>query len=160
MSLIVVTNDDGIKSPGLRTAVEAVLPLGEVIVIAPSSQQTSAGRSFRGDDTEYFHEVDLRIGGQTVRGYHCECSPALAVLHAFDVLFAKRKPDLVVSGINYGENLGSNVTISGTVGAAIQAASQGVKGLAVSLQTRIADHCNHPELQWDAVRHLPGSLRR
>ena len=49
------------------------------------------------------------------KGYHGECSPAMVVLQAFDVLFGGRKPDLLVSGINYGENLGMNVTISGTV---------------------------------------------
>ena len=154
MSLILVTNDDGIKSPGLRATVEAVLPLGDVIVVAPSSQQTSAGRGLHGDRNGVFQKVQLKFGRKTVTGYHCECSPARVVLHAFDVLFRERKPDLVVSGINYGENLGSNITISGTVGAVLQGASYGVHGLAVSLQTDIENHRRHVKLEWKVASHF------
>ena len=154
MSLILVTNDDGIKSPGLRAAVEAVLPLGEVIVVAPSRQQTSAGRGLHGDENGSLQRADLKFGGRTVTAYHCDCSPASAVLHAFDVLFREKKPDLVVSGINYGENLGSNITISGTIGAALQGASHGVPGLAMSLQTDIENHRRHVELEWGAASHF------
>ena len=154
MSLILVTNDDGIESPGLRSAAEAVLPLGEVVVVAPSSQQSSVGRSLQGNPNEAFKKVELKIGDTAMTGYHCECSPARVVLHAFDVLFHEKKPDLLVSGINYGENLGNNITISGTVGAALQAASHGVPGLAMSLQTGIADHRRHSDQEWDAARHF------
>lgn len=154
MLLILITNDDGIASPGLRTAVEAVLPLGEVIVVAPSSQQSSVGRGLNGNRNEVFKKVELKIGDTAVPGYHCECSPARVVLHAFDVLFHEKKPDLLVSGINYGENLGNNITISGTIGAALQAASSGVPGLAMSLQTGIADHRKHTDQEWDTARHF------
>jgi 5'-nucleotidase len=153
-ALIVVTNDDGIESPGLRAAVEAVLFLGEVIVVAPSNQQTSAGRALHGDQNGAFQKVRFSVDGKTVTGYHCDCSPARAVLHAFDVLFSKRPPDLLVSGINYGENLGTNVTISGTVGAALQAATHGVPALAMSLQTDIENHRRHVELDWGAARNF------
>lgn len=154
MSLLLVTNDDGIKSPGLRAAVEAVLPLGEVIVVAPSSQQTSAGRGLHGDRNGAFQPVELKIGHRTIQGYHCECSPARAILHAFDVLFKDREPDLLVSGINYGENLETNVTVSGTVGAALQAATHGIPGLAMSLQTDIGNHHRHADLEWDIASHF------
>ena len=154
MPLILVTNDDGIESPGLSAAVEAVLPLGEVIVVAPSSQQTSAGRGLHGDKNGSLQRADLNIGGRIVTAYHCDCSPASAVLHAFDVLFHIKKPDLLISGINYGENLGTNVTISGTVGAALQAASHGVPGLAMSLQTDIGNHRKYAELEWGAATHF------
>jgi len=154
MPLILVTNDDGIESPGLRAAVEAVLPLGEVIVVAPSSQQTSAGRGLHGDRHGSFQRVELKFGEKTVTGYHCDCSPARIVLHAFDVLFNEKQPDLIVSGINYGENLGTNVTISGTVGAALQAASHGVPGLTMSLQTDIENHRKYVELEWGAATHF------
>lgn len=154
MSLILVTNDDGIKSPGLLAAVEAVLPLGEVVVVAPSSQQTSAGRGLHGDKDGSLQRIDLNIGGRTVPAYHCDSSPASAVLHAFDVLFHERKPDLIVSGINYGENLGSNITISGTVGAVLQGASYGIPGLAMSLQTDIGNHRRHVKLEWAAASHF------
>jgi 5'-nucleotidase len=154
MSLILVTNDDGIKSPGLRAAVEAVLPLGDVIVVAPSSQQTPSGRSLHGDKNEAFHPVALKIGRRTVKGYHCECSPARVILHAFDVLFKDKKPDFLVSGINYGENLGTNVTISGTIGAALQGAALGIPGLAMALQTGIENHRRHVHLDWNTARHF------
>ena len=154
MSFILVTNDDGIESPGLRTVVEAMLPLGEVIVAAPSRQQTSAGRSFIGLKSEYLKELPYSASGKQVQAYHCDCSPARVILHAFDVLFNERKPDLVVSGVNYGENLGTNVTISGTVGAAIEAAAHGVHGLAVSIQTKIEEHFKYPELAWNAARYF------
>jgi 5'-nucleotidase len=154
MPLILVTNDDGIKSPGLMAAIEAVLPLGDVVVVAPSSQQTSAGRGLHGDENGSLQRADLNIGGRIVTAYHCDSSPASAVLHAFDVLFHEKKPDLVVSGINYGENLGSNITISGTVGAALQGASYGVPGLAMSLQTDIENHRRHVKLNWAAASHF------
>jgi 5'-nucleotidase len=151
MTTILAANDDGIESPGLRELVKAVFPLGEVIVVAPSSQKTSAGRSFSGAKSEYFQQMDYPVNGTILKAYHCECSPARAVLHAFDVLFKDEKPDLLVSGINYGENLGTNVTISGTIGAALQAASYGVRGLAVSVQTKMEDHFKYPELDWHVV---------
>jgi 5'-nucleotidase len=154
MATILITNDDGIHSPGLKAAVEAVLPLGRVIVVAPSSQQTSSGRSFKGDRASYLKRVEYRVNGADVEAYHAECTPARIVLHAFDVLFCKQKPDLVVSGINYGENLGSNVTISGTIGAVLQSATQGVPGLAVALQTHIADHHSHADKEWTAAIHF------
>jgi len=154
MRVIFATNDDGIGSPGLRALVEAVLPLGRVIVVAPSSQKTSVGRSLIGAKSERLRQTDYQVNGTVLEAYHCECSPARAVLHAFDVLFGERKPDLLVSGINYGENLGTNVTISGTIGAALQAASFGVPGLAVSLQTKLGDHFEYSELNWSAVRHF------
>lgn len=154
MSVILVTNDDGISSPGLRAAVEAVIPLGEVVVVAPSSQQTSAGRSLHGDRNGSLLRVERFIGARNVTAYHCDCSPARAVLHALDVLFSGKKPDLLVSGINYGENLGTNITISGTVGAALQAAAHGIPGLAMSLQTDIENHRRHVDLDWTAARHF------
>ena len=154
MPTILVSNDDGINSPGLRTVVEAVLPLGEVIIVAPSSQQTSAARSFKGEKTEFLREIEYKASGIAVKAYHCECTPARAILHAFDVIFNEKKVDLLISGINYGENLGTNVTISGTIGAALEAAAHGVNALAVSLQTKMEDHFKYPELDWAAVRHF------
>ena len=152
--LILITNDDGIKSPGLRAAVEAVADLGEVVIVAPSRQQTSMGRSFWGQKTERLQEHDYRVGNKAIRAYHADCSPARVVLHAMDVLFTDRRPDLLISGINYGENLGTNITISGTIGAAIQGATMGIPGLTVSLETDIAHHHVHAELDWGTARHF------
>ena len=75
----------------------------------------------------------LRINGQEWEAYAVGGSPAIAVVHGvLEVM--PRKPDLVVAGINYGENLGTDVTISGTVGAAMEGAAFGIPSMAVSLQ--------------------------
>lgn len=151
--LILVTNDDGIRSPGLIAAVEAVLDLGTVLVAAPTEQQTARGRSLVGNGRDRFHLVPMEVNGVEVTAYHLEASPALVVRHALAVLCPNRQPDLVVSGINYGENLGSNITISGTIGAAFQAAAAGIPSIAVSRQTEIEHHFVYGELEWeDSIR--------
>lgn len=162
--VILVTNDDGIESPGLVAAVEAARALGHVVVAAPTEQQTARGRSLVGDRNDHFHPIDLpTIGNPTLTGtdapappihaWHINASPALVVRHALAVFFAERYPDLVISGINYGENLGNNITISGTLGAAVQGASQGVPALAMSRQTDIEHHFSYGQLDWtDASR--------
>ncbi len=151
--LILVTNDDGIHSPGLHAAVEAALPLGDLLVVAPATQQTSMGRSLPPTDG-ILHPTPLTINGQTVEAYAINGSPAQAVLYGVLVLAQERKPDLAISGINYGENLGSGVTISGTVGAALQAASMGMPALAISLETDHAFHYEHGDVEWDAAIHF------
>jgi 5'-nucleotidase len=157
--VILVTNDDGIGSPGLVAAVEAVRNLGHVVVAAPTEQQTARGRSLVGDGADHFHPIDLPLvndgsdGNGPIHAWHINASPALVVRHALAVFFDQRYPDLVVSGINYGENLGNNISISGTVGAAFQAAAQGIPALAVSRQTDIAHHFEYGDLDWtDATR--------
>lgn len=158
--MILVTNDDGINSPGLKAAVEAVVELGQVVVVAPTNQQTAAGRSLRGDKGEVLKPVDFPVRGGAVRAYHCDCTPARAVLHALELMFRNEKPELIVSGINYGENLGTNVTGSGTVGAAIQAACVDIPGLAVSVETRLDDHFRYAELDWDAARFFANKFAK
>ena len=135
-SLILVTNDDGIASPGLHAVVEAVCDLGQVFVAAPRQQYSNAGRSYA---AAYTQDTDARqerlpVGCSRVIAYSLAGTPAQAVMKAiFDLL--PRLPDLLISGINYGENMGAGVTVSGTVGAAIEGACAGIPGLAVSLQT-------------------------
>jgi 5'-nucleotidase len=138
--LIVLTNDDGIKSPGLRAAAQAVMDLGDVLIVAPRQQQSSMGRSFIGDGKS--RAMKYVLGGKAVQAYAVTTSPAPTARHAI-LLIADRKPSLVISGINYGENLGSGITISGTVGAALEAASLGVPAMAVSLATSIEYHMSH-----------------
>ncbi len=136
--LILITNDDGITSPGLLAAAQAALPLGEILVVASNRQWSGAGRSMpraEGRITPFAMEID----GQPVAAYQTDASPALIVIHALHEL-APRPPALLISGINYGENLGSDVTISGTVGAALQAAVCGIPALAASLQTPKETH--------------------
>ncbi len=131
--LIVITNDDGIDSYGLFAAAEALSELGRVIIAAPREQSSGAGRS---TPSGYDHSITPRTvhyNGKDFEGYAIGGTPAFAVQHAV-IEICDRKPDLVVSGINYGENLGTSITASGTVGAAIEAASWGIPGLAMSLK--------------------------
>jgi 5'-nucleotidase len=132
--IILLTNDDGIRSPGLWAAAHALEPLGFVYVVAPRHQWSGAGRSMPGDSEGVILEEEVVVAGQPWRVHAVEGTPAQAVQHALlEVL--PRLPDLAVAGINYGENVGSGVTISGTIGAALEAASFGVPSLAVSLET-------------------------
>ena len=144
--LIVLTNDDGIESPGLRAVAHAVADLGELLIVAPRKQQTSMGRAFhgRGNARAFIYAVNRH----QVRAFDVPTSPALSVRHAI-LLIAEREPALVISGINYGENIGSGVTISGTVGAALEAASLGVPAIAASVQTEIKYFRTHsPEIDF------------
>ena len=132
---IVVTNDDGVQAPGIWAAAEALADLGEVTISAPRAQASGSGRSF-----PFFN--DGKINVQTVdlhgRSWHAHAvggTPAQAVYHAVvDIL--GRTPDLVVSGINFGENLGDSIGSSGTIGGALEAAGLGIPALAVSLQLK------------------------
>ncbi len=137
--LILVTNDDGIDSKGLWAAVEAVLPLGEVLVIAPDRQWSGGGRSMPPNVTGRVQAVERQVNGERVTAYAVDASPALAVIHGV-IEFAPRRPSLVVSGINSGANLGIEVTVSGTVGAALEGGAFGIPALAVSLEMGPAYH--------------------
>jgi 5'-nucleotidase len=96
----------------------------------------------------------MEILGQAVTAYQVDASPAMAVLHGLLEL-AARQPSLIISGINYGENLGSDVTISGTVGAALQGAACGVPALAASLQTPKETHARPCEsIDFTAAIHF------
>lgn len=130
---ILLTNDDGIESPGLWAAAEALSALGFVTVAAPALQNTGAGRSHPISSDGVITPRQLQIGNQIWTAYAIGGSPAQAVVHGvLDLL--PHKPDLIVSGINYGENLGTTITSSGTVGAALEGAAFGVPSMAVSLQ--------------------------
>lgn len=152
--LILLTNDDGITSPGLRAAVRAVLPLGEPLVVAPDRQRSGAGRSMPPGSTGRVARYPLEVDGRAVVAYQVDASPALAVLHGLLGL-ASRPPALLISGINFGENLGSDVTSSGTVGAALQGAVCGVPSMAVSLQTPKENHTKHSDdVDFAAATHF------
>lgn len=153
MKTILVTNDDGIQSPGIWAAAQAVLGLGRVVVAAPREQQTSAGRSLPVASDGRIEPYPLRLDGQDVEAYAVGGTPAQAVLHALLEILPE-KPDLVISGINYGENVGSGVTISGTVGAALEAGALGVPALAVSLQMLTENWYSYEEMNFSAAAHF------
>ena len=137
---ILLTNDDSIDSPGIRAAAEALCDLGFVHVVAPRVQQTSMGRALPRESDNIRDTRELEVKDQKWLVHAIGGSPAQSVLHGLLGVMADIKPDLVVSGINYGENVASGITISGTVGAALEAASFGIPALAVSLQTPTTEH--------------------
>ncbi|MBA3530370.1 MAG: 5'/3'-nucleotidase SurE [Ardenticatenales bacterium] len=158
--IILLTNDDGIFSPGLKAAAAAVAHLGELLIVAPRYQQTSMGRAMpRDPKTGIVEAIELDINGQAVIGYGVHGSPAQAVLHAV-MERAPEKPALCISGINYGENLGVSITLSGTVGAAIEATSWGIPAMALSLEFDVdSQHSNeYHTLDWEGSKHVTAYL--
>jgi 5'-nucleotidase len=158
--LILITNDDGIDSPGLHAAATAVADLGDLLIMAPNSQRTGAGRGFPPvrDKAIYLTEIPLGSGSQPA--YTADVSPAQAVQLAMLEL-AERPIDLCISGINYGENLGSGVTISGTIGAALEAACSGIPAVALSLETPPEFHLNNsPEVEFSVAAHFTRQFAR
>lgn len=141
--LILITNDDGYKSPGLLAAVRALRGLGELIVVAPREQKSSSGRALFWNGRKVQKKL-IRYGRTVVPAIAVDASPAACVRYGL-LLGVPRQPALVVSGINYGENLGSGLTISGTVGAALEATADGVPALAISLQTAPKFHLSHSQ---------------
>jgi len=131
--LILCTNDDGVESPGLWTVAAALRTLGEVVIVAPDRQDTSIGRAHPPTVTGCVTDISREIDGARLSAYAVDASPGQCIHHAVLELLPRR-PDLVVSGINYGDNVGSGLTASGTVGAALDAASIGLPALAVSME--------------------------
>ncbi len=152
--LILITNDDGIASPGLAAAAEAAFDLGELLIVAPLTQQTGMGRALPASAGGAVTEETVHARDRDLPAYAVAGSPAQAVIYGVIVL-APRRPDLVISGINHGENPGSSVTASGTVGAALEAAEFGIPGLALSLETTKAHHYEYAhEVDWSAAMHF------
>jgi len=151
--LILLTNDDGIASPGLHAVAEAVYDLGEILVVAPLCQQSAASRHFLANRTRITEAV-LHVDGERIAAYAVDSSPAQTVRWGLLTL-APRKPVIAISGINFGENVGVGITISGTVGAAIEAASFGIPSLAVSFETDPAYYLNiSDEVDFSAPAHF------
>ncbi|OPX60599.1 MAG: 5'-nucleotidase SurE1 [Methanobacterium sp. PtaB.Bin024] len=128
---ILLTNDDGVNSSGIMAAKKAAENLGETLVVAPATQQSGIGHALT-----LFEPV--RVTGTNMpdgtEAHMVSGTPTDAVIIGIFQI-AQKKPDLVISGINIGENLGkSELTTSGTIGAAMEAAVHGVPALSVSLQ--------------------------
>ena len=125
---ILITNDDGINAPGIKALEQGLAPVGEVTVIAPDREMSATSQSISLHTPLRIHRIDDRhygIGGTPTD------SVILALYHILP-----QRPDLVVSGINPGGNMGENVVYSGTVGGAMEAAVHGVPSFAISLASR------------------------
>ncbi len=152
--LILFTNDDGIASPGLWAVVEAFYEVGDLLVVAPKTQQSGTGRSLPITSEGRIHAEERLMRGENLTVYAVEGTPAQAVQHGVFEL-ADRLPSLIVSGINYGENTGNGVTISGTVGACLEGASLGIPSLAISQQTRHDLHLTYSnDVDFGAAAHF------
>ena len=128
---VMITNDDGIESPGVAALIEALRELYELVVVTPASDMSGSGTGIGKFDPNLgvvLNQIDL----PGVEAYSVDGPPGLAVMGAALGAFG-RFPDLVVSGINAGINTGHSVIHSGTVGAALTARTFGARGLAVSL---------------------------
>src|SRR5712664_4625098 len=125
MAHILITNDDGIQAEGLRALVQAVEGLGTISVVAPSHERSASAQSLTLRQPIFWEQV-------AEREWAVEGTPTDAVILALHKLLPNR-PDLVISGINRGDNLGDDVFYSGTVGAAMEAALNHVPSFAISL---------------------------
>ncbi|MBL3655577.1 5'/3'-nucleotidase SurE [Fulvivirga sediminis] len=134
--LILVSNDDGITSKGIRTLVEVMKELGEVIVVAPDSPQSGMGHAITIGNTLRLEENNIF---DDVVAYQCSGTPADCVKLAKHFVLKDRKPDLVVSGINHGSNTSISVLYSGTMSAAIEGAIEGMPSIGFSLCDFSAD---------------------
>lgn len=133
MAHILVTNDDGINARGLRSLADAMRGLGRTTIVAPLSERSAASQSLTLRQPVYWETI--------AEGEHAvEGTPADAMIVAFTTMLrGADKPDLVVSGINRGGNLGENIHYSGTVGAAKEAAVHSTPGIAFSVVFRRLD---------------------
>ena len=128
--LILVTNDDGINAPGIRTLVSVIKDIGDVIVVAPDSPQSGMGHAITINST--LHSSRITPKNSEIIEYSCSGTPADCVKLAINELMP-RKPDLCVSGINHGSNSSINVIYSGTMSAAVEAGIEGVPAIGFSL---------------------------
>jgi 5'-nucleotidase len=140
--LILLTNDDGIRSPGLWAAADALSELGFVVVAAPREQSSGFSRSLPNSSDGVIHKEEVTVREKKWDVFAVGGSPAQAVQRGV-LEIATHKPDLVVAGINYGENVGLGVTISGTVGAALEGAALGIPSLAVSIEAEPHLHLSY-----------------
>lgn len=141
--LILVSNDDGVHAPGLASLAAALEPLGRVVVVAPDRERSAVGHAVT------LHRP-LRIQRLRDDWYSVDGTPTDCVhLGIHGIL--RGKPDLLVSGINQGGNLGDDITYSGTVGVALEGTLFGVRSFAVSLVAR-------SEFRFDAAARVARSV--
>jgi 5'-nucleotidase len=149
---ILISNDDGVRAPGLLALALALRPLGEITIAAPADNQSGKGHSITIGEPIYVDKVTLQPG---LEAYSITATPASCVKIGLSALVAA-KPDLVVTGINHGYNLGRVTYVSGTVGAAREAALSGIPAIAASTATAQADYAPGAEV----VRQVVEMARR
>ena len=130
--LILISNDDGVQAQGIRELTRMMCRLGDVVVVAPDGPRSAASCSISPITTI---NIKLLKEEEGLKIYQCSGTPTDCVKLALDGLLT-RKPDLVVSGINHGDNASVSMHYSGTVGAALEACMKAVPAIAFSLKTK------------------------
>ncbi len=144
MERILITNDDGFESPGIRALVRAFRKEAEIVLVAPKDERSCSSHSITARHPLRVCEVEV----EGVRGYAVDGTPADTVILGLNLF---RDIDFVVSGINRGPNLGFDVFYSGTVAAGLEAAMSGIPSLAVSLV--LGEYANY-ELAAEVAVHV------
>src|SRR5678815_1605623 len=127
--VILITNDDGVSAPGIRSLEEAIKDLGKIIVVAPDKPQSGMGHAITIGSPLRLHPVNFFEG---IEAYSCTGTPVDCVKLAVDKVL-HRKPDLCLSGINHGANHSINVIYSGTMSAAVEAGIESIPSIGLSL---------------------------
>jgi 5'-nucleotidase len=127
--LILISNDDGITAPGIKALVEAMKPLGDLVIVAPDGPQSGMGHAVTISKPLRLERTDIY---GDISAYQCSGTPADCVKLAVDKVL-HRKPDLLVSGINHGSNSSINVIYSGTMSAAMEGGIEGIPSVGFSL---------------------------
>jgi 5'-nucleotidase len=127
--IILITNDDGVTAPGIRSLIEAVKDLGKIVVVAPDKPQSGMGHAITIGFPLRLQKVNLIEG---VEAWQCTGTPVDCVKLAVDKIL-HRKPDICLSGINHGANHSINVIYSGTMSAAIEASIESIPSVGFSL---------------------------
>ena len=130
---ILISNDDGIQAKGIQELIREIAKIARVTVVAPDGERSAQSQALTINRPLMVHEVDLKI--DNVTAYSVGGTPADCVKLALEEILASDTPDLVVTGINHGPNLGTDILYSGTVGAAIEGLMFGVPAIAMSLVT-------------------------
>jgi len=155
---ILITNDDGVNSSGIMAAKKAVEHLGETYIVAPATQQSGIGHALTLFEPIRVTSTNLIDGSEA---FSVSGTPTDAVLVGiFEI--SRKKPDLIISGINIGENLGmSELTTSGTIGAAMEAAAHNIPALSVSLQVTRGDikfHDGHVDVDFSHAEKMTSKV--
>jgi len=152
---ILVTNDDGITSKGIFSLIEVAKEFGDVLVVAPDKPQSATGHSIT-----IHHPLRLNklVGFEGVEAYSCSGTPVDCVkLAIYEIL--NGKPDLLLSGINHGENTSTNVLYSGTMSAAVEGAMENIPSIGLSLANFSVD-ADFSTSKWAARKIIAKSLEK
>jgi len=146
---ILVTNDDGIFSEGIHKLATHMQLYGQVVVVAPDSERSASGHSITMHSPLTVKKV--KFFDTEIEAYSINGTPADCVKIGVEVLCKAKKPDVVISGINNGPNLGTDVIYSGTVSAAVESAIMDIPSIAVSMGS-------HDSIQYDDAAQFTGSI--